>query len=165
MKRDFTDHLIDQWRIARPDLDPSSMSVAARIARLGALQDKRLSDGLGRCGLNLGEFDVLATLRRNDARGLPPKRLIAEMLLSSGAMTNRIDRLEQSGLVERRRDPDDRRGVLVRLTRKGRAAIDPAVAERFADADALAKRLSARERDQLAVLLRKLCCHLEAESS
>jgi len=163
MERDFIDHLVSQWSAARPDLDASPMAVVARLARIGMLLDRRLARGLEDHGLCVWEFDVLATLRRNEPGGLSPKRLLEELLLSSGAMTNRIDRLEQSGYVERIPDPNDRRGIIVRLTRKGRAAVDPAVEDRFQDARVIADLLGRKERNALVAMARTMLLALERE--
>jgi DNA-binding MarR family transcriptional regulator len=165
MEHDFIDHLLSQWHEARPDLDASPMSLVARLARIGVLLERRLAAGLEAHGLTVWEFDVLATLRHNEAGGLPPKRLIGEILLSSGAMTNRIDRLEESGYVERHPEPSDRRGVIVRLTRKGRAVVDPAVEDRFEDARRVAAMLGRREREEMIGTMRKLLIALEKEET
>lgn len=165
MATDFVDHLVTQWRAARPDLDPEPMALVARLARLGALLERRLAGAVATHGLSVGEFDVLATLRRNEASGLSPKRLLEEILLSSGAMTHRIDRLEAAGLVERRPDPADRRGVIVRLTRQGRAVVDPAVADRFEDARQVTSLLPRDARRALTAGMRRLLVALEQEIS
>lgn len=163
MDTDFIDHLVEQWVAARPDLDSSPMHLAARLVRVGVLLERRLAAGLAVHGLTVGEFDLLATLRRHGAEPLPPRRLIEQLLLSSGAMTNRIDRLEARGLVERLPDPADRRGVLVRLTPKGRRVIDPAVADRFADARDVAGMLRPAQLRALITPLRQLARTLETE--
>ena len=163
-ERDFVDHLIEQWTDARPDLDAEPMGVAARIMRVGVLLERRLAALLEPHGLSVWEFDVLATLRRNDPNGLPPKRLLPEMLLSSGAMTHRIDRLVASGWVERVPDPTDRRSVRVRLTAHGRAVVDPAVTDRLADARAVADLLQSDQIAPLVDALRRLALTLQEES-
>ncbi|MEQ9401696.1 MAG: MarR family transcriptional regulator [Longimicrobiales bacterium] len=163
-ERDFVDHLVAQWSEARPDLDAEPMGVAARIMRVGVLLERRLAALLEPHGLSIWEFDVLATLRRNDPAGLPPKRLLQEMLLSSGAMTHRIDRLVASGWVERHPDPADRRSVLVRLTDAGRAVVDPAVADRLADARAVADLLPPSQTAPMVEALRRLALTLQDES-
>jgi len=163
METDFIDHLVSQWNDARPDVDASPMAIVARLARIGVLLDRRLAQGLEVHGLCVWEFDVLATLRRNGPGGLSPKRLLEELLLSSGAMTNRIDRLEQSGYVERIPDPNDRRGVIVRLTRKGRSIVDPALKDRFHDAKTIADLLGRKERNAMVAMARTMLLALEGE--
>lgn len=164
MQADFVDHLVQQWRAARPDLDPGSMGVAARLMRVGALLERRLAALLEPHDLSIGAFDVLATLRRSRPAGVTPTELLEQTLLSSGAMTNRIDRLEASGLVERAPNPADRRGVIVRLTRKGRQVVDRAVEDRFDDARAVAAVLGPARRASLEGALRCLAVALDRGS-
>lgn len=161
MTRDFAEHLTAQWKEARPDLDSTPLSVVARIMRAAALLEERLAKVVGAHGLEVWEYDVLATLRRNGAHGLPPKQLLREMLLSSGAMTNRIDRLEQAGLVERTADPTDRRGTIVRLTAAGVARVDPIVQERLEDAEEIVALLGPVATRQINAGLRRLALELQ----
>ncbi len=163
MTRDFADHLVAQWSDARPDLDAAPMELVARILRVAALLHDRLAGVVEAHGLAVWEFDVLATLRRNDPSGLPPKHLIREMLLSSGAMTHRIDRLEEAGLVERVADPDDRRGTLVRLTPAGVTRVDPVVQDRFEDARQVLAILEPAEAKAVHAGLRHLALALQRE--
>jgi DNA-binding MarR family transcriptional regulator len=163
-RRDAVDDIIDQWRRERPDLEVSPMGVIGRLGRLNAIGERRIAAGFAAHGLNLGEFDVLATLRRAGAPyRLTPTQLTRTLMLSSGAMTNRIDRLEESGLVERRDDPDDRRGILVGLTRAGRERIDAAVTDHVANEAGLLSALTKSEQLELSALLRKLLLALEAD--
>jgi len=134
-----------------------------RIMRVAALLQERLAKVVEAHGLAVWEFDVLATLRRNGPDGLAPKRLLREMLLSSGAMTNRIDRLEQAGLVERRPDPTDRRGTIVRLTSAGVARVDPVVRDRFEDARQIVELLGPSEVQTVNAGLRHLAIELQSE--
>lgn len=164
MSRDFAEHLVAQWSEARPELDAAPMALVVRILRIAVLLEERLARVVEAHGLALWEFDVLATLRRNRPEGLQPKQLIREMLLSSGAMTNRIDRLEAAGLVERLPDPNDRRGTLVRLTPAGVARVDPAVRDRFADAREIVDHLDPREARAVSAGLRRLGMALRTES-
>lgn len=161
MSRDFADHLVAQWAEARPDLDPDPMALVVRIMRLAAILEERLTAVLRDHDLTIWEFDVLATLRRNGAEGLSPKRLLHELLLSSGAMTNRIDRLEDAGLVKRTPDPDDRRGTIIRLTPAGVRRIDPAVRDRFEDARQVVGMLERGEARVVRATLRKLALELQ----
>lgn len=164
MSRDFAEHLVTQWSKARPDLDPSPMALVVRIMRVSALLSERLTKVLSGHGLAIWEFDMLATLRRNGPGGLSPKQLQREMLLSSGAMTNRIDRLEEGGLVERRPDPSDRRGTIVRLTPDGIARVDPIVRDRFEDARQIFELLDPAEARAVSAGLRRLAMELPDES-
>lgn len=163
MTGDFVEHLMAQWAEARPELDTSAMAVVGRIMRVSALLERRLAALLEVHGLSVWEFDVMATLRRN-GDGLPPKRLLQEMLLSSGALTNRIDRLESRGLVKRTPDPSDRRGVIVRLTARGRRTVDPVVANRFEDAREVVEAITAAQARALAQGLHRLAQNLEDEN-
>lgn len=138
------------------------MGVVGRISRAAQALRRPLEATFRRFGLNGGEFDVLATLRRSGAPyTLTPTALFTELMLSSGAMTNRLDRLEQAGLIQRRPDPADRRGTLVVLTPVGLTLIDAAVAEHVANERRLLTPLTADEQVQLAGLLRKLLPALE----
>ncbi|MET1062745.1 MAG: MarR family transcriptional regulator [Aeromicrobium sp.] len=139
---DDVDRLIAAWRRERPDLDVSPMHVLSRVTRLALHLDRARKEAFADHGLEPSEFDVLSALRRTgEPYQLSPGRLVQETLVTSGTMTNRVDRLVRKGLVERRPDPADRRGVQVRLTPEGRAAVDGAL-------DALI----GRERDLLAAL-------------
>ncbi|MGB6518928.1 MAG: MarR family transcriptional regulator [Candidatus Cybelea sp.] len=137
------------------------MGLVGRIQRAAAALRPRLDDTHGLSGLQGESFDVLASLRRSGRPyQLSPTQLYREMMLTSGAMTNRIDRLENAGLVSRRPDPQDRRGTLVRLTAKGKALVDAATSGHVANEERLLAVLSEREQLQLADLLRKLLLSL-----
>ena len=123
--RDEVDDLVAAWQAERPDLDVRPMQVLSRISRLARHLDRERRSAFAAHGLESWEFDVLAALRRQGAPyELSPGALLRATLVTSGTMTNRIDRLEQAGLVRRRPDPQDKRGVLVRLTAAGRARVD-----------------------------------------
>jgi DNA-binding MarR family transcriptional regulator len=159
--QDRIDRILAQWNRERPDLDTSAMGLVGRIQRAAAALRPRLDDTHGLSGLAGESFDVLASLRRSGRPyQLSPTQLYREMMLTSGAMTNRIDRLEEAGLVLRRPDPQDRRGTLVRLTAKGKALIDAASIQHVANEERLLAALSAREQLQLGELLRKLLLSL-----
>ncbi|MGB6520509.1 MAG: MarR family transcriptional regulator [Candidatus Cybelea sp.] len=159
--QDRIDQILAQWKRERPDLDTRAMGLVGRIQRSAAALRPRLDETHGLSGLAGESFDVLASLRRSGAPyQLSPTQLFREMMLTSGAMTNRIDRLEEAGLVSRRPDLKDRRGTLVRLTQKGKALIDAATASHVANEERLLSGLSAREQLQLAELLRKLLLSL-----
>ena len=154
---DRVDHILAQWQRERLDLDTSPMGVIGRVSRLERHFDRELQAIFMRFGLQRGEFDVLASLRRaGQPYQLTPTELYSSLMLSSGAMTNRLDRLEQSGLIQRTADPSDRRGTLVRLTDRGLALIDQAVAAHVQNEQHLLAGLTQSDRNELAALLRKL---------
>lgn len=155
--RDEVDDLVDAWGRERADLDLTPVEVFSRISRLARHLDLARRKAFAAHGIELWEFDVLAALRR--AGGdyeLSPGRLIRETLVTSGTMTNRIDRLTTRGFVERLPDPNDRRGVLVRLTDEGRTAVDGAFAALVEAERELLTELSPDNRSELASLLRAL---------
>lgn len=154
--------LMEQWKVERPDLDASPMGVAGRILRLAGLLERRVEEALAPCDLSLWQFDVLVTLRRTGAPyRLSPTQLMREVMLSSGAMTNRIDRLEGRGLVQRLPDPSDRRSVQIELTAEGKRLADEAVEARFEEAREVAELLKPRERESLEQGLSRLLLALE----
>ena len=160
---DRAEHALAQWRAERPDLDATSMVVMGRLqeAALVIARD-RLNPLFARYGMQPGEFDVLATLRRSGAPyALTPTALYDALMMSSGGMTARIDRLQKAGWVERRPNPADGRGTLVALTNAGRALIDEAVVAHIENQRALLDALSAAEQVQLSELLGKLLTGLE----
>ncbi len=109
--------------------------MVGRVIVIAQYLEKSVNDALGVHGLSLGQFDILATLRREGPKGrLTPTQLIQSVMLSSGGMTNRLDRLEEAGWIQRRPDPEDRRGVVVTLTLEGCKLIDAATTTRFQQA-------------------------------
>ncbi|MDX1498288.1 MAG: MarR family transcriptional regulator [Woeseiaceae bacterium] len=157
MEKDNIDRILDQWSAERPELDTAALGIVIRIMSLNRVFARDAAEALEPFDLELWEYDVLSALRRQGhPYALPATGLARESELSSGAMTNRIDRLEERGLVRRGSDPDDRRSVLVYLTGAGRRAIDEALAVRLDAARAHLTRLGVRERRQLAELLRKI---------
>lgn len=164
MNKDAVDLIIAQWKRERPELDTSGFAVVARVLRLSRLLERRLDDALEPYGLQLWSFDVLATLRRNGAPyTMSPTQLLGSVMLTSGAMTNRLDRLEAAGLILRLPDPNDRRGVLVRLTEKGLRTVDTAVVARMQEARDAVKGINASERASLTRGLRELMLALEQQ--
>ena len=154
---DHVDRVLEQWARERPDLEASAIGVVGRINRLASALAPPLQRVFARFGLGRGEFDVLATLRRTGApHELTPGALLESMMVTSGAVTKRVDRLERAGLVARKPDPQDRRGVLVGLTPVGLELIDQAVEEHVANEERLLADLTRAEREQLARLLRRL---------
>ncbi len=153
----------EQWRRERPDLDPRWDALLGRLNDAAALVIRdHLEPLFARFGLQRGEFAVLAALRRSGAPfAMSPKMLYETTMISSGAMTNRIDQLEAEGLVERRPDPNDRRGKLVVLTPKGRALIDETITAHVEnEVRLLGAALSAKEQKTLTALLAKLVANL-----
>ena len=162
---DEVDRLIQAWRRERPDLDVAPMEVLSRVSRLARHLDRARSQAFDTHGLESWEFDVLAALRRAGAPyELSPGRLLKETLVTSGTMTNRVDRLAARGLVERLPDPRDRRGVLVRLTPAGRRTVDGALEGLLRREHDLLAGLDAADQRRLAGLLRSLVAPFESES-
>jgi len=162
MYQDALDHILGEWRRARPDLDPTPLAVLGRLQRLAGLVHRRVDATLKAYDLTWELLDVLGTLRR---AGPPfrrtPTALSRACMLSSGAMTNRIDRLEAVGLVARVPDPEDRRSILVGLTERGQEVTDEAIAVVWANLTQLLTSLTATEHEGLASLLRTLLLALE----
>ena len=154
---DEIDRIVAEWNEVRPDLDVSPTHTLQRIRRLGLLQAASFARVFAPHGVSFGEYLVLAALRRaGPPYRMNPTKLFNSVILSSGAMTNRLDGLEGMGLVERLPDPTDRRGRLVGLTDKGRELVDSAVPDHLDNEERLLGALDAEEREQLAGLLRKL---------
>ncbi|MCP9229714.1 MarR family transcriptional regulator [Mesorhizobium sp. LMG 17147] len=153
---------IEQWKKERPDLDVSPMAVLGRLNEAASLiARERLAPLFASYGLQSGEFDVLATLRRSGPPyALTPTALYEATMVTSGAMTNRLDRLEKSGLIKRGPHPDDRRGIVVQLTGKGLALIDEAVTAHVANEHQILSGLARPEQTMLARLLEKLIASL-----
>ena len=155
--RDEVDELVEAWGRERSDLDLTPVEVFSRIGRLARHLDLARRQAFAAHAIESWEFDVLAALRR--AGGdyqLSPGRLLRETLVTSGTMTNRVDRLAARGLVERLPDPHDRRGVLVRLTAQGRSTVDGAFEALLEAERRLLADLPAQDRTRLAALLRTL---------
>ena len=162
---DHLDRIAAQWRRERPDLDVTPLELVGRLLRTATLADAALADGLREHELQAGWFELLAALRRAGRQyELNPTQLMSATMLSSGGMTKRLDRLAEAGLLERRPDSADRRGVLVRLTPRGKAVIDKALDDHVANEERLLRSLGASDRRTLDNLLRKLLADLEAES-
>ena len=154
---DEVDRIVADWSAARPDLDFAPLRVLSRVMRLGKRLARVRGDAFAAAELEPWEFDVLAALRRAGTPfQLTPKALLASNGVSSGTMTNRIDRLVERGFVERLPDPNDGRGVIVRMTREGVARTDQAIEVLVSEEQELLSGLSAAEQDRLAGLLRKL---------
>lgn len=153
--QDEVDRLVAAWRRERPDLDVQPMQVLSRVTRLARHLDLARRAAFAEHDLETWEFDVLSALRRSgEPYALSPGRLLRETMVTSGTMTNRVDRLAAQGLVERLPDPADRRGVLVRLTDTGRTRVDAALEGLLGQERVLLGGLSSAERASLAGLLR-----------
>lgn len=157
MAQDEVDRIVAAWRRERPDLDVAPLEVLSRVTRLARHLDRARRAAFSRHGLEPWEFDVLSALRRaGRPYELSPGQLVTQTLVTSGTMTNRIDRLAGRGLVERHPDPEDRRGVLVRLTGPGRTRVDDALADLLARERELLAALGAEDAVRLSRLLRRL---------
>jgi DNA-binding MarR family transcriptional regulator len=162
---DHLDLILGQWRAERPDVDTSAMAVLGRLFRFAQLADAVLADELAERGLQPGWFDLLAALRRSGAPyELNPTQLMSATMLSSGGMTKRLDRLTDAGLVERSPDPADRRGVLVRLTPKGKQLVDDVLEAHLGNQARLLEPLDEADRRSLEQLLRTLLAGLDGPS-
>lgn len=160
---DHVDRIVEAWQRERPDVDVTALGQLARLFRAAHLVDAALGEQLAGHGLQPGWFDLLAALRRaGEPYELNPTELMRATMLSSGGMTKRLDRLVEAGLVARRPDPHDRRGTLVRLTARGRKAIDAALEAHAANEERLLNVLEPAERETLDGLLRRLLASLES---
>ena len=161
--QDEVDRLVAAWARERPDLDVRPLEVLSRITRLARHVDRARGTAFAAHDLDGWEFDVLAALRRaGRPYMLSPGALVTQTLVTSGTMTNRIDRLESRGLVTRQPDPNDRRGVRVRLTTRGKEVVDSALADLLDSEQDLLSALSIRQQEQLSGLLRSLVVPFEA---
>lgn len=151
---DHVDRILQQWDTERPDLDVSSMAVVGRLSRLSVIVGNELRRTFARHDLDPSSFDVLGTLRRSGPDPLTPARLMRASMVTSGAISQRLDRLEARGLVARRPCATDGRVVEVWLTPRGRALVDRALPDHVATMERLLAGLTTEEREQLSSLLR-----------
>lgn len=151
---DNVERVLAQWHAERPDIDPAPMGVVGRIQRASRLLERGLSTYFAEYDLQLWEFDILATLRR--AGCMTAGTLVTASMVTSGAITNRIDRLVAKELVTRDTDPGNRRSVLIDLTARGRELVDDIVVGHIDNENRLLASLNLRDRDHLAELLRTL---------
>lgn len=150
----MVDRITSQWHAVRPDIDSSPIHVIGRVSRLSRLVDRRLAENFSRHGIESWMYDVLATLRRSgEPYELTAGDLVRQTMVTTGAITNRIDRLEQRGFVERA-SADDRRKVIVRLTAPGLMLVDDVVEGHMATEREILADLSPRQQRDLANLLR-----------
>jgi len=165
-EQDSVHTLLNEWRRERPDLDPSPVAIQGRIIRLSAHLLRHIEQWLAPMNLSWEAFSLLVTLRRSGKPyELRPTDILKESLLTSGAITNRIDRVEQMGLVERRPDANDRRSFMIRLTPAGKKLADKAIEQHFDAVDDLLQVLNASERKQMAALLAKLLAAFEQDAA
>lgn len=164
MKHDQVDLIQAQWAQEKPELDTSPMGVVGRISRISRHLDRLLQKNFSQFNLNGGEFDVLATLRRSgQPYQLTPTELFNSLMLSSGAMTNRLDRLEDAGLIRRNPNPNDRRGILVTLTEQGIELMNRAYPAHIMNEEQILSSLTMADREALTDLLRKLLLSFEGK--
>lgn len=165
MKPDRIDEILAQWQQQLPQVNTSALSVVGRVLRLARILEKHRETFLAQYNLNVWSFDVLATLRRQGPPyQLKPTELYGLLMLSSGAMTNRIDRMEKDGIVVRIRDSDDRRSVLVQLTPKGLELAERVVPALLEGERELLAQFTAKEEQTLITALRQLLTSLEKDS-
>lgn len=161
---DHVDRVLAQWAKARPDLESTPVAVVARLGRTTAYIDDAVNSRLGEFGLTRGSWDVLASLRRSEPpHRLSPTQLYRALMRTSGAMTHRLSRLENVGLVRRIKDPQDGRGLLVELTPRGISLVDRVAPMHLANERDLLAVLTEEEQRNLIRLLRKLLTTFERE--
>jgi DNA-binding MarR family transcriptional regulator len=165
VEQDAVDRIVGQWHEVRPDVDVSPIEIIGRVSRLSRLVDRRLAENFARYDLENWMYDVLATLRRSGAPyELNAGELLRQSMVTSGAITNRIDRLEERGLVERSAT-QDRRKVVVRLTKKGLSLVDKVVSTHTDTERDILSGLSARQQEQLANMLRTVLIAMGDQSA
>jgi len=159
-RMDEVDEIVAAWRRERPDVEVSPLEVFSRLTRLAKHLERLRKQAFTTHELDVWEWDVLSALRRSgEPYELSPGHLVAATMVTSGTMTNRVDRLVERGLVQRRPAPSDRRGVLVRLTPEGRQRVDGALDTLIGLESAILEDLPANERDHVAQALRTLTSH------
>ena len=164
-EKDQLEEMLDAWRRVRPDTDVEAMEIVPRILRLAHLWDVAVQELTASVGLQRGWLDVLSALRRTGPpHRLPATRLARSVLLSSGGMTARLDRMEGAGFIRRLADPRDRRGVLVELTRKGKDAVEEVIDGQRDHYEPVLSVLTRTERKQFADMLRRQLVAFERRS-
>jgi DNA-binding MarR family transcriptional regulator len=157
MPTDSVDRIVQAWVARDPLLDVRPLEVAGRLLLCAAHLERAIVAALQPFGLSFGDFDVVNSLRRrSDDEGTNPRDLARSSLITSGAMTSRLDRLERSGLIERGPDPGDRRGVLVQLTEHGERLAEQSLHAVLAADETFLEPLSPRQRDSVAAALKQL---------
>lgn len=164
--KDSVDRIVEQWGRERPELATLPMAVFGRIYRIARIVGDRQEAAYNTFGINRGEFDVLAALRRaGEPFQLSPTDLCSSLMLTSGGMTGRLDRLERNGFVTRSADPNDRRRLVITLTERGRSVVDQAVVAGLEAQHEVLDRLPEASRTQLADLLRDLLAAASGDDS
>ncbi|EGR2795900.1 transcriptional regulator [Vibrio cidicii] len=154
---DAIDRVVEQWQRERPELDTGPMALMGRMMRICKIMEARIAEVHKKYDLKMGEFDVLATLRRSGHPYiLTPSELISSMLLTSGAMTNRLDKLESKGLIEREHSKEDRRSISVKLTENGLSVVDLLIEEHVAAQHHLVEGFEKSQLDELNQLMKGL---------
>ena len=162
MENDSVDRIVQEWRARDPHLDSSTLEVIGRLLLCAGYFERAAGTVLQRFGLSIADFDVLNTLRRvGDRRGSKPSDLARSSMITTGAMTSRLDRLERAGLTRRTPDPADRRGVLVCLTAQGSKLARQALDELINTNHAFLEPLNGQQRDEIAAALKQLLLHHE----
>lgn len=162
MKDDIVSELLQQWAAEHPDMDTAALGIVVRIQMLGKLLQSRATRALSVHGLKHWEYDVLSVLRRQgNPYEMPATEMAKAALLTSGAMTTRIDGLEERGLLRRRQSKSDRRSILVRLTAKGLRIVDAAIDTRLKEANKALGAMSAKEQKHLSAVLRRLISDID----
>ncbi len=161
---DLIDNLVADWKKERPELDASAMLVVGRILKLGKVLEKRMDRVLKDSPICYSDLDVLATLRRSGKPfELTPKELMQSVIITSGAMTALLNRLEKLGLIYRKVDKKDTRVKRAGLTKKGVKIIDKAIEDRFQDAQETVSNFNKKDREKLAELLKQMALHFEKQ--
>jgi DNA-binding MarR family transcriptional regulator len=161
-KSDSVDRIVQAWRKRDPRLDSSTLEITGRLLLCAGYYERTVSTILQPFGLSIADFDVLNTLRRvSDQHGSKPSDMARSSLITTGAMTSRLDRLERAGLIRRTPDPADRRGVLVRLTPRGSKVARQALHELIATNQAFLEPLNDQQRDWMTSALKQLILHHE----
>jgi DNA-binding MarR family transcriptional regulator len=162
VESDSVDRIVQAWRERDPQLDSSSLEVTGRLLLCAGYYERTVGTALHRFGLSIADFDVLNTLRRvSDQHGSKPSDMARSSLITTGAMTSRLDRLEGAGLIRRTPDPADRRGVLVRLTPRGSKVARQALQELIGTNEAFLEPLTVQQRDSIASALKQLLVYHE----
>lgn len=162
MSKDNVDFIIEQWKNEIPELSTNAMAIFGRMKRIAKYSERRLGENFSKFNLNSGEFDVLATLRRSGGEfKLKPTELYNLLMVTSGAMTNRIDTLEKKGLVIRINDVEDRRTVYVKLTEEGLRLINHSIYHHVCLEEELLNVLTEEEKKTFNSILRKINFNFE----
>jgi len=164
MSLDSVDSILAQWKRVRPDLECSSMGAIGRLRRTSNFWKSKMDKVFKEHGLSSIEFDILATIRRSDSSSITPTELYKTLMLSSGAVSTRLEQLVKEGLVERISSEHDRRSCKVALTSKGVDLVDVTLDAHVENMDNMLNVLTTKEQEQLADLLRKVLVYEENDN-